>query len=155
VLYKETVGTDIGELALLTYMSVIEGPGLDHLRKYARNKLIMQGVMDAETDEEEKMLADAQQQQGEQQPDAAMMLAMAEQAKAEADMAKVQIDAQDDQARGQIDAYKAETQRLEAVAKARKAGVETDKIGMEIRGTELDNLQKLQQAFMPRGMREG
>jgi len=154
VLYKETAGTDIGELALLTYMSVIEGPGMDHLRKYARNKLVLQGIMDPETDEEEQMVAEAQQQQGEQQPDANMMLAMAEQAKADASMAKVQIDAQDDQARGQIDAYKAETQRLEAVAKARKAGVEANKIGMEIRGTELDNLQKLQQAFMPRGMRE-
>ena len=153
VLYKETAGTEFGELALLTYMSVIEGPGLDHLRKFARKKLISQGVMEPETDEEKQMLQEAQQQQQNQQPDANMVMAMAEQAKAEADMANVQSDAQNDQAQSQIDAFKAETQRLEAMAKAKKAGVETRKIGMEIKGTELDNLQKLQQAMTPQGMR--
>jgi len=152
-LYTALQGTPEGQMVLLTYFTLMDGPKTDHLKDYARKQLVLQGIMEPATDEEKQMLQQAQQQQeGQQDPN--MMLAMAEQMKAQADMAGVQSDAQDDQAQRQIDAYKAETQRLEAMAKARKAGVETAKISTEISGTELDNLQKLQEAMMPSGMRQ-
>ena len=140
-------------MALLTYFTLMDGPKTDHLKAYARKKLIMQGLMEPDTDEEKQMLQEAQQQQNNQEPDANMMLAMAEQAKSEADMAKVQMDGQHNQVQSQVDAYNAETKRLDAMAKAKKYGVESSKVSAEIKGTELDNLQKLQQAMMPAGMR--
>ncbi len=151
-LYTALQGTPEGQMALFTYFTLQTGPETKHLREYGRKQLILSGIMEPETEEEEQMVAQAQQQQ--QQPDANMVLAMAEQMKAQADMEGVQADAQDDQAQRQIDAFKAETQRLEAMAKARKAGVETSKIATEMKGTELDNLQKLQQAMMPASMRQ-
>jgi len=152
-LYTALAGTPEGEMALLTYFTLMDGPKTDHLKAYARKKLIMQGLMEPDTDEEKQMLQEAQQQQQNQEPDANMMLAMAEQAKAEADMAKVQMDGQHNQVQSQVDAYNAETKRLDAMAKAKKYGVESSKVSAEIKGTELDNLQKLQQAMMPAGMR--
>ncbi len=152
-LYQALQGTPEGQMVLLTYFTLMDGPKTDHLKDYARKQLILQGIMEPDTEEEEQMLQQAQQQQGEQQ-DPNMVLAMAEQMKAQADMAGVQADAQDDAQQRQIDAFKAETQRLEAMAKARKAGVESAKIRTEINGTELDNLQKLQQAMMPASMRQ-
>lgn len=151
-LFTALQGTPEGQMALHTYFTLQTGPETKHLREYGRKQLILTGVMEPDTEEEQQMLQAAQQQQ--QQPDANMVLAMAEQMKAEADMAGVQADAQDDQMQRQVDAYKAETARLEAMAKARKAGVETAKISTEIRGTELDNLQKFQQALMPGAMRQ-
>jgi hypothetical protein len=152
-LFTALAGTPEGQMALYTYFTLQTGPETKHLRDYGRKQLILTGIMEPETEEEEQMLAQAQEQQG--QPDANMVLAMAEQMKAQADMLSAQSDAQDDQMQRQIDAYKAETQRLEAMAKARKAGLETAKISTEIRGTELDNLQKFQQALMPGSMRQG
>lgn len=151
-LYQALQGTPEGQMVLLTYFTLMEGPKTDHLREYARKQLILQGLMEPDTEEEQAMVQQAQQ--AGQQPDAAMVMAMAEQAKAQADMAGVQADAQNDAMQRQIDAFKAETQRLEAMAKAQKAGVETAKIATEIRGTELDNLQKFQQALMPGSMRQ-
>ena len=39
------------------------------------------------------------------------------------------------------------------MAKIQKLNVDTAKTGYEIKGTELDNIQKLQQAMMPAPMR--
>lgn len=155
-LYPQMAGTAMGELVLMTYFTMLEGPQMDHLRDYARKQMILQGVMEAETEEEQQMVMQAQQQG--QEPDANMLMAMAEMEKAKADQMSAQADAQDDNAQRQIDAYKAETARLEAMAKVQKLNAETGKTvaetyktGYEIRGTELDNLQK---ALMPRGMRQ-
>ena len=142
VLYKETAGTESGELALLTYMSIIEGPGLDHLRKHARKKLILQYEMEPETEEEEQMVQEAQQQQENQQPDANMVLAMAEQAKADADMAKVQGDAQESQQTTQIKLYEAMTKRVKVEADAQKSGYDVKKTLAETEGVELENIRK-------------
>lgn len=151
-LFTALQGTPEGQIALYTYFTLQTGPEVKHLREYGRKQLILQGIVEPDTEEEMMMVQQAQQ--AGQQPDANMVLAMAEQMKAQADMMGVQANAQDDQAQRQIDAFKAETQRLEAMAKAQKAGVETAKIATEMRGTELDNLQKFQQALMPASMRQ-
>jgi hypothetical protein len=151
-LFTALQGTPEGQIALYTYFTLQTGPETKHLKDYGRKQLILQGIVEPDTEEEIMMLHQAQQ--AGQQPDANMVLAMAEQMKAQADIMGAQANAQDDQAQRQIDAFKAETQRLDAMAKAQKYGVEAAKISTEIRGTELDNLQKFQQALMPASMRQ-
>ena len=56
---------------------------MESMRDYARKQLVLQGVKEPETPEEEQMLQAAQQNQ---QPDANMLLAQAEMQKAQADM---------------------------------------------------------------------
>jgi len=133
-------GTPEGQLLMLTYFSIKDAPGFSDLRKYAKNQLILQGVKEPETDEEIEMFQQAQQQQAEQgqQPDPNMVLAMAEQAKADADMAGVQVK----QAGVQIDAFNAETNRIKAVSGSGKDQAAIAKMGTEIQGNELDNIQR-------------
>ena len=147
VMFQNLVGTPEGNIILLTYLTLLEGPKMDHLRDYARKQLILQGIMEPETDEEKAMLQQAQQQQ--QQPDPMTLAAMAEMEKAKAD----QMDAVTKQADVQVRAYDAETKRVKAMAEVKKLGVETVKTGFEIKGTELDNVQKLQAALTPQSMR--
>lgn len=147
-LYRATAGTPMGEIVLMTYFTMMDGPHLEHLKDHARKQLILSGVMEPETEEEQQMVMQAQQQA--QQPDANMLLAMAEMEKAKAD----QMSEQNDQQKNQISAFEAETKRLKAIAEARKLGVETQKAGVEISGNELDNVQKLQDIMMPRSMRQ-
>ena len=146
-LYTALAGTPEGEMALLTYFTLMDGPKTDHLRAYARKKLIMQGLMDPDTDEEKQMLQEAQQQQNNQEPDANMMLAMAEQAKAEADMAKVQMDGQHNQQSTQIKLYEAMTKRAKVEADAQKLGYDVQKTLAETEGVELENIRKQMEAL--------
>lgn len=144
-LYKNAMGTQEGSIALLTYLTLQDGPGYENLRKYANKQLILQGIAEADTDEEKGWLQEAQQQA--QQPDPDMTLALAEQAKAEASMAKVQSDLANNQAKSQIDAFNAETKRIQAMVDAQKKQVDMEKLGTEIKGNELDNLQKMMQTM--------
>lgn len=153
-LFTALQGTPEGQMALFTYFTLQTGPETKHLREYGRKQLILSGIMEPETEEEEQMVAQAQQQG--QQPDANMIYALAEKQKADNQAQKDQMDAAIKQAQIQIDAYEAETGRTEAMAKIRetlakagKAEAEAAKTGYEIKGTELDNLQKYQQALMP------
>ena len=146
-LFVALQGTPEGNIILLSYLTLLEGPKMDHLRDYARNQLILQGILEPDTDEEKAMIQQAQSQP--QQPDPMTVAAMAEMEKAKAD----QMDAQTKQASVQVDAYNAETKRAEAMAKIQKLNVDTAKTGYEIKGTELDNIQKLQAALMPAPMR--
>ena len=146
-LYTALAGTPEGNIILLTYLTLLEGPKMDHLRDYARKQLVLQGIMEPDTDEEKAMVQQAQQQP--KQPDAMTLAAQAEIMKGQADMA----DAQTKQMDVQVRAYDAETKRVKAMAEVKKLGADTAKIGFEIRGTELDNVQKLQTALTPVSMR--
>ena len=163
-LYKAMAGTPMGEIVLMTYFTMLEGPNLEHLREHAKKQLIMQGIMEPETEEEQQMVQAAQQRGQEPTPD--MVYAMAEQQKAQNQAQEIQMKYGIEQMKAQIDAYEAETGRTEAIAKLRetmakiekiqaetgKTVAETYKTGYEIQGNELDNLQK---ALMPRTMRQG
>ena len=162
-LFTALQGTLEGQMALHTYFTLQTGPETKHLREYGRKQLILTGIMEPETEEEEQMVAQAQQQN--QQPDAEMVYAMAEQQKAQNQSQEIQMKYTLEQMKTQIDAYEAETGRTEAIAKMResmakiekiqaetgKTVAETYKTGYEIRGNELD---RVQQALMPRGMRQ-
>lgn len=149
-LYKNAQGTPEGQIALLTYLTLQEGPGYEDMRRYANNQLIMQGVKDPETDEE-KAMVEQQQQQG-QQPDANMVLAMAEQQNAQNDAMKNQADAANNNAKIQVDAFNAETKRIDVLASNEVKQVDAAKKASEIRGNELDEVQKMAQMFMPAQM---
>ena len=144
-LYTALQGTPEGEMVLLTYFTLMEGPKTDHLKAYARKRLVMQGLMDPDTDEEKQMLQQASQQQ--QQPDANMVMAMAEQTKAEADMAKVQMDGQHNQQSTQIKLYEAMTKRVKVEADAQKQGYDAQKTLAETEGVELENIRKQMEAL--------
>jgi len=147
-LYKNAQGTQEGSIALLTYITLQEGPGYEDFRKWANNQLILQGIKEPDTDEEKAMVEQAQQ--GQQQPDADMVLAMAEQKNAENDAQKNEIDAANNNAKIQVDAFNAETKRLDVMASNELKQVDAAKKASEIRGNELDAVQKMTQAFMPR-----
>ena len=132
-----------------------------------RAQMIQQGLIPMKQMTEEE-LAEMQQAQmaaqGQQQPDAAMVLAQAEQMKAQAEMMraqieqaklqneqmKLQIEAQklqtqmaNDQADNQIDAFNAETKRMETQVKAQQAGATIDKTTAQAMGEQLDNQKKM------------
>lgn len=163
-LYKAMAGTPMGEIVLMTYFTMLEGPNLEGLRDHARKQLILQGIQEPESEEEQAMVQQAAQQGQEPSPD--MVYAMAEQQKAQNEAQEIQMKYSLEQMKTQIDAYEAETGRTEAIARLResmakiekiqaetgKTVAETYKTGYEIRGNELD---RVQQALMPRGMRQG
>jgi hypothetical protein len=144
-LYESTAGTEFGNLVLLTYAMEMEGPGMTHLKEWAKKQLILQGVIEPETDEDKQILEQASQQQ--QQPDANMMLAMAEMKKAEASTMNAQFDAQNDQQSTQIKMYEAMTKRAKVEADAQKAGVEIQKTLAETESVELENIRKQMEAL--------
>lgn len=146
-MYIATQGTPEGQMMLLTYLSLMDGPDTKHIRDYARKQMILAGYIEPETDEEMMMVQQAQQ--AAQQPDPNMLLAQAEMEKAKAD----QMDATNDQAKLQVDAYNAETKRIETMSKIPKTQAETEKLASEIKGNELDSLGKLANAFIPQSMR--
>lgn len=76
-------GTPEHTIMLMNYLTMLDGSATDDIREYARKQLILKGVKQPETPEEEQMLQAAQESQ---QPDAHMLLAQAEMQKAQADM---------------------------------------------------------------------
>ncbi|MBL4800216.1 MAG: hypothetical protein JKY50_22700 [Oleispira sp.] len=121
----------MSKMLMLKQMTLVDGVAFDDIRDYARKQLILDGVTEPETPEEEEMLAQANQQQG--QPDPMMVAAQAEQAKADASMqknqiamTKVQMDGQIQQEQKQIDVFKAQTDRMAVQIQAEEAGAEID-----------------------------
>ena len=146
-LYKNAQGTQEGQIALWTYLTLQEGPGYEDIRRYANKQLILQGIKEPDSDEEKAMLEQAQQAQ--QQPDPNMVFAMAEKQKADNEAIKNQADAANNQAKIQVDAFNAETKRIDVMASNQLKQVDAAKKASEIRGNELDQVQRMAQAFMP------
>lgn len=133
---------------MLTQLSMMDGVGMDDIRKMARKQLIMSGAKQPETPEEEQMMAEQQQQQ--QQPDPMMIAAQAEMGKAQAEQMKAQTNAQmgmfkaqNDQQKVQVDMFKAETDRAEVQVKAQEAGANIDYKRSQAMGQKIDNIQKV------------
>jgi hypothetical protein len=146
---QEIAGTDptMHKMLLLKRMSLMDGVDFDSERKWARNQLILMGVEKPKDEEEEALLA--QQAQQGQQPDAAMVLAQAEQGKAQAqqmkaqtDMAKAQADIQNNNAQTQIDGFKAQTDRMNMQVDAQKVGADIDYTRTKTLGQQIDNITK-------------
>jgi len=138
-------GTEIGNMATLHYLMTLDGPQTSGLREYAREQLMIMGQIEPEDEEDQAKLDQImQEQQANQQPDPNMVLAQAEQAKADASMLSAQVKQQG----VQIDAYEAETSRIKAVSATGKDQAAIAKTASEIKGNELDAIQKMAQTFM-------
>ena len=134
----------------LIYSSIVEnmeGSGLDAIKKFNRQQMILQGVVEAETDEDLEFVQQSQQQQ--QQPDAGLLLAQAEQSKADADNAEVQRKTQADQfnaltaqQKNQVETFRAQTDRIAVQIDAEEAGATINNKNIESFGKEIENRQK-------------
>ena len=125
----------------------IEGAGLEGIKKFNRQQQILQGTIEAETEEDLEFVQRAQQQ--EQQQDAGMVLAQAEQAKADADIAEVQRKTQADQfsaltaqQKNQVETFRAQTDRMGVQIDAQEAGATINNKNLESFGKEIENRQK-------------
>ena len=128
-----------------------------------RAQMITAGLIPQEQMTQEELAA-AQQQQAEPQQDPNMVLAMAEQMKAEAEMMRAQIEQaklqneqmklqleaqklqtqmQGDQTESQIDFFNAETKRMETQIKAQQAGATIDRTSAQAVGEQLNNQEKM------------
>lgn len=135
------------QLTLLKLLELLPGVEMDDLRDHARNQLILQGIRQPETEEEFKMLQAAQSKPT--QPDANMVLAMAEQEKARADQMEVQRKAQKDFADAQNQSAELllkekdlNIKQADAQIKAAKAGVDIRKTLSETESINIENQSK-------------
>jgi hypothetical protein len=112
------------ELQLITMM---EGPGFEDLKEFARKQQVSMGFKEPETPEEKQMLE--QQAQQQKQPSAEMVLAMAENRKAAAleqknrlEGLKAQANAENESKKRVIDEFEAVTDRAAVQVDAQEAG---------------------------------
>ena len=131
---------------LYKYIQLSDGVENQDLKEFAKRQLITSGIKKPETDEEKQMLAEVQQQA--QQPDANMALALAEQEKARADMAGVEVDAFN----AETNRIKVMNERIKLQIEAQKAGLDMEFTEAKITGTRIDNMQKL---YNPKNMGSG
>ncbi len=140
---------------MLTLLETVDGLNLKHVRDMARKQLVLSGIKEPETEEEMMMVQAAQQQPA--QPDAATLLAMAEQTKADAQMADVQIkahkaanDAAVANTKVQIDAFNAETGRLETQVRAAKTDADIRNMQFNAFNTRVQTAAKIQNDLVSR-----
>lgn len=139
-IFQALPDSEVGNMALMTYLMALDGPDTKPLREYARKQMVLNGQIEPETEEEKQSLVASQQPAG---PDPATILSMAENKKADAAIITATTKQQDTQ----IKAYDAETRRAKAISEGEMTQAEIEKAATEISGNELDNIQKLAQAF--------
>jgi hypothetical protein len=116
----------------LLYKYVMLGDGVDDddMKDWCKKQLLLSGFKEPDTDEEKQIVADAQNQA--QQPDANMVLAQAEQMKAQVQGEKVKVDYMN-----------AETNRIKAITEAKQAGINIEYTEAKKTGQQIENLHKL------------
>ena len=103
----------------------------EDVRDYANKQLVQMGIKTPDNPKEERWFAEAQQ--AGDKPDPAMLLAMAEDKKAQAallgeqvNIEELKLDAQNEAAKRQIDVFNAQTKRLDTQIKAQQADATID-----------------------------
>ncbi len=142
------IDPQLSKMLVLQQLTLIQGVGMDDIRKYARKQLVLSGTVEPDSPEEEQMLAEAAQQQ-QQAPDPNLLLAQAEMEKAKADQMnaqreamKDQMTAQNNQAKVQVDIFRAQTDRAAVEVDAQKAGAEIQFTKVKTAGVMLENMSK-------------
>jgi hypothetical protein len=142
-------------ILFLKQVELLDGVAWDDVKKYAAKELIAAGVREPQNDEEMQFAEQLASQPQEPSPD--MVLAMAEQKKAEAALLQQQREAQKDAgaqkvAEGKlvVDAFNAETKRQEANAKAHQAGVTARLTKLKATGQQIQNIQAITAPFRAR-----
>ena len=132
----------------LKIIQLADGVEMEDLKEYANIQLVLSGIKKPETDEEKELLAQAQAQP--QEPDAATLLAQAENKKGDADILEAQhkgmqlnLDDENTKAEHRIDAFKAQTDRMLVEVRAHEAGAKIKKTDIEAFGEQLDNTAKI------------
>jgi hypothetical protein len=127
------------------FLKAINTPVADQLAERKRAMMLAQGLIpESEMTDEEKQ-AMAQKAQGQQAQDPAMVLAMAEMKKAEAEA----MNAQNNQMKLQIEGFNAETKRIEVLTLAKERGMKVEDMSVSIEGKRLDNVRKVQEIQNP------
>ena len=131
----------------LKVLELKDGVDFEDIREYVRKQLILMGIKEPETPEEQQMLAQAQQNQ---EPDPAMLLAMAENKKGEADLLEqkrkgieMQLNSLNDRLKTQIDAFEAQTDRMMAQINAERYNAEIENKKIDSFGKTIDNTMKI------------
>jgi len=161
------VDPSIMQIAGDLMLQSVNTPAASQIAERKRAQMLQQGLIPQSQMTEEEIMEMQQAQmmaQGQQAPDPAMVLAQAEQMKAEAEMMRSQIEMQKlqneqmklqleaqklqsqtvgDQADNQIDAFNAETKRMETQIKAQQANATVDKTAAQAMGEQLDNQKKM------------
>jgi hypothetical protein len=140
---------------LLKRLDLMDGVNMDDIREYANKQLMLLGFKKPETEEEIAFMQEAANQP--EQPDAEMVLAMAETEKAKAqqmrEMRLAELDVQNvqtDKGKLQIDAFNAETNRQKVRVDAAKAGTDIQFTKTRTQGQALDNMRKVVEPFRSR-----
>lgn len=143
------------KVLMLTLLENVDGINLKHVRDMARKQLIMDGVKEPETEEELLMVQQMQQQPA--QPDAALVLANAEQTKADAAMMDVQLKTQKmaneaaiQNTKVQIDAFNAETGRIDTQVKAAKTDADIRNMQFKAFNDRVQTAAKIQSDLVSR-----
>jgi hypothetical protein len=80
--------TPLGQAALITAVSNMDGEGIDDFKKFTRRLGLQQGVFQPTEQEQQEMAQAAQQQQGQPDPAETVLLAQAAKFSADADLSK-------------------------------------------------------------------
>jgi hypothetical protein len=132
----------------LKIIQLSDGVEMKDLKEFANKQLVLSGIKEPETDEEKALLEQAQNEPKE--PDAAMVLAKAEELKGQASIMEeqrqgieMQLDDENEKSKQQIDVFRATTDRLKVQIEAQKASAMIDKANVEVIGKQLDNESKV------------
>ena len=136
-------GDPMRQALQLTLVKLTDGVEMEPVRKLARKQLVMMGIEEAETEEEQTMLQQAQQPP---EPSPEMVLAQAELLKGQAAQMREQRQGMKDQAdvilkqnANDIDAFEAETNRFEAETKAANDQANTRLKAVDQYGRRIDS----------------
>jgi len=139
----------------LKIIQLSDGVEMEDLKEFANKQLVLSGIKKPETDEEKELLAQAQAQPPE--PDAAMVLAKAEELKGQAAIMEekrqgigIQLTDANDKSQLNIDIFRAQTERMKVEVEAQKAGAVIRKTDIEAMGTKLDNAGKVIELQIPK-----
>ena len=132
----------------LKILALSDGVEFDDIRDYVNKQLMIMGIRKPQTPEDKDFMKQMSEQP--KQPDAATMMAIAENKKGDADLLEqkrkgieMQLNAQNDERQSAIDAFEAETKRIDVMAKIRAAGIKIDLDRVEALGKQVDRATKL------------
>ena len=141
-------GDPLRQILLMKLLKLMDGVDFADIRDYANMQLVLLGIKQPETPEEQEALVQAQQQGQEPSPE--MLLAMGENKKGEAALMKeqinalkLQIDALNKKSDLNIDAFKAQTDRMDTQIDAQKASADIDYTRVDTLSKQIDNSIKV------------
>jgi len=133
------IDPQLARLLLLKQAQLIDGVYMDDVRDWSRKQSILVGFMPPETDEEKAMLEQSQQTQPQ---DPNILIAQAEQGKADASMADVQRKAQLDQFNAQNEQLKTQVNQFDAATRRLAVQVDAQEVNANMEFNRIDSMTK-------------